>query len=233
MKDFTDAGPARAPSPLRDTILAEPETILEDSDLMQALIAASETDRGRNVVDLRGAAMTRLEARLTRLEDTHRSVIAAAYDNLTGTAQVHRAILSLLEPLTFEDFLHCLGTDVAEVLRVDAVRLVLESRDDDPSPADILTLVQPGFVDDYLTLGRATPVRPVVLRSLVHGAVGLYGDLPARSEALIRLDFGRGRHPGMLAFGSADPGQFQASQGTELLTFLGGVFERAMRRWLG
>jgi len=77
---------------LRDRIIAEPEVILEDRDLMRALIAANERAMGTNVVDLRGIGMERLEARLERLEDTHRSVIAAAYENLAGTNQVHRAI---------------------------------------------------------------------------------------------------------------------------------------------
>jgi hypothetical protein len=33
--------------------------------------------------------------------------------------------------------------------------------------------------------------------------------------------------------GSEDPHLFKPAQGTDLLTFFGGVFERQMRRWLG
>jgi hypothetical protein len=58
---------------LRDRILAEPETILEDRDVMNALVAANERAMGANIVDLRGIAMQRLETRLDRLEDTHRT----------------------------------------------------------------------------------------------------------------------------------------------------------------
>jgi hypothetical protein len=58
---------------LRDRIMAEPETILEDRDLMNALVAANERAMGANIVDLRGIAMQRLETRLDRLEDTHRT----------------------------------------------------------------------------------------------------------------------------------------------------------------
>ena len=94
---------------LRDRILAEPEILLEDIDVMNALIAANGRAMGANIVDLRGIAMDRLENRLDRLEDTHRSVIAAAYENLAGTNQVHRAILQMLDPLSFEDFLKSLG----------------------------------------------------------------------------------------------------------------------------
>jgi uncharacterized protein YigA (DUF484 family) len=62
----------------------------------------------------------------------------------------------------------------------------------------------------------------------------LYGDKAdyIRSEACLRLDFGPGRLPGMLAMGAEDPHQFSPQQGTDLLGFFGSVFERAMRRWL-
>jgi len=36
----------------------------------------------------------------------------------------------------------------------------------------------------------------------------------------------------MLALGAEDPHQFRPNQGTDLLGFFAGVFERAMRRWL-
>ena len=54
---------------LRAQLLAEPEMILEDIDLMKALAAAQDNRSGENVVDLRGAAMNRLEARFDQLED--------------------------------------------------------------------------------------------------------------------------------------------------------------------
>ena len=63
---------------LRQKIIDDPATILEDRDVMRALIAANERTMGGNIVDLRGMAMERLEARLDRLEETHRHVIAAA-----------------------------------------------------------------------------------------------------------------------------------------------------------
>ncbi len=62
---------------LRKAILEKPDAVLEDPGLMNALVAANERAMGTNIVDLRGIAMERLEARLDRLEDTHRSVIAA------------------------------------------------------------------------------------------------------------------------------------------------------------
>ncbi|WP_238365028.1 DUF484 family protein [Mesobacterium pallidum] len=224
---------------LREKIIAKPESILDDQDLMRALIAANEKSMGGNIVDLRGIAMERLEARLDRLEDTHRSVIAAAYENLAGTNQIHRAVLRMLDPTEFEPFLRDLGGEVAEILRVDTVRLVLESTQNDTDPAvtrlgDVLSVAEPGFIDRYITGGRNAPARPVVLRQLAHGDPAIFGEATdyIRSEACLRLDFGAGRLPGMLVLGAEDPHQFTPQQGTDLLTFFAGVFERAMRRWL-
>ncbi len=224
---------------LREQIMTDPEVILEDKDVMRALVAANEKALGGNIVDLRGIAMERLEARLDRLEDTHRSVIAAAYENLAGTNQVHRAILRMLDPFEFEQFLKDLDGDVAEILRVDCIRLVLETVQSDDDPVvnrlgDVLSVAEPGFVESYLTNGRDVPVRQVTLRQVIPEGQMIYGEAAdwIRSEACIRLDFGQGRLPGMLVFGAEDPHQFKANQGTDLLAFFGGVFERAMRRWL-
>ncbi|MFN4170625.1 MAG: DUF484 family protein [Pseudorhodobacter sp.] len=224
---------------MRDRIIAAPETILEDRDVMRALIAANERAMGSNIVDLRGIAMERLESRLDRLEDTHRSVIAAAYENLAGTNQVHRAILQLLDPLSFEDFLRSLGGEVAQTLRVDCIRLVLESVQSAEDPTlrrlgDVLYVAEPGFIADYISGGRNVSLRPVTLRQVVPQSDAIYGEKAGwvRSEALMRLDFGKGRLPGMLVMGAEDPHQFKPTQGTDLLAFFAGVFERTMRRWL-
>lgn len=224
---------------VRDQLIAHPELVLDDPSVMKALIAGNDRAKGANVVDLRAMAMERLEARLDRLEDTHRSVIAAAYENLAGTNQIHRAILKMLDPFEFEDFLTNLGTEVAQVLRVEAVHLVLETLAIDDAEAvvrklgQILCTVEPGFVDHYMSGGRGQG-RDVVLRRTSPDAAHIYGGTAGavRSEAVMRLDLGKGRLPGMLVLGAFDPHQFRANQGTDLLAFFAGVFERAMRRWL-
>lgn len=224
---------------LRDRILEKPETILEDRDLMRALIAANDRAIGANVIDLRGVAMERLETRLERLEDTHRTVIAAAYENLAGTNQVHRAILQMLDPLSFEDFLKSLSGDVAAALRVDCIRLVLESVQGADDPAlrrlgDVLCVAEPGFAAEYISGGRDISLRPVTLRQTIPASAMIYGEGAGwiRSEALMRLDFGQGRLPGLLVMGSKNANHFKPTHGTDLLAFFAGVFERTMRRWL-
>ena len=227
---------------LRDIFPARPERLLEDRDVMNALVAANERAMGTNVVDLRAIAMQRLETRLDRLEDTHRSVIAAAYENLAGTNQVHRAILQLLEPKGFAGSIQALSGPVAQTLRVDAVRLVLESAQAEGNGeaalrrlGEVLQIAARGFVDSYMTNGRGGPTRAVVLRPATPLGASIFGSRAAdiRSEALMRLDLGQGRLPALLVFGAEDPNQFKTAHGTDLLAFFAGVFERMMRQWLG
>jgi uncharacterized protein YigA (DUF484 family) len=224
---------------LRQAIVNKPDAVLDDQLAMNALVSANERAMGANIVDLRGIAMERMEARLDRLEDTHRSVIAAAYDNLAGTNQIHRAILALMDPTNFEDFLQNLRGDIAEIMRLETVTLVLETVQDGKNPAvkrmgEVLNIVEPGFIDDYISQGRGGVNRQVTLRQIQGGMPQLYGDKAdwIRSEACLKLDFGNGRLPGLLVLGAEDPHQFTPQHGTDLLTFFGDVFERSMRHWL-
>jgi uncharacterized protein YigA (DUF484 family) len=228
---------------LRDKLLQEPEMILQDRDLMKVLVTANDQANGENVIDLRSIAMERLEERFDRLEDTHQSVIAAAYENLAGTKQIQRAVLALLEPLDFTEFLKSLGGEVADILKVDAIKLCLESPASGLAAqkhlieeyGEMLGFYRPGSIEEYLTEGRNISSRAVTLRQIGRASDTLYGEKAAwiRSEALMRLDLGAGNLPGMLALGSEDPHQFHPNQGSDLLAFLGSVFERTMRRWLG
>ncbi|MEM7641949.1 MAG: DUF484 family protein [Pseudomonadota bacterium] len=219
----------------RDRVMTHPDIILEDRDLMRALIAANERQMGKNIVDMRGIAMERLEARLDRLEDTHRNVIAAAYENLAGTNQIHRCVLKLLDCTDLAEMLDVLVTDVADILRVDHIRLVLESTQPAAAPHPVIVPVEAGFGMAYVTAGRDVPMRQVTLRQCKAASDAIFGDVAhdLRSEALLMLDLGEGRLPGMLVMASEDPHQFRANQGTELLAFMTGAFERMLRATLG
>ncbi|EYD77988.1 hypothetical protein Rumeso_00449 [Rubellimicrobium mesophilum DSM 19309] len=218
---------------VRETIMADPAVLLDDKDIMRVLVGANERAMGPNIVDMRGIAMDRLEARLDRLEDTHRSVIAAAYDNVAGTAQIQRAVLRMLEPQRFETFLRDLGDDVKAILRIDSLHLIIESDhadgEDGIERLDSVLVMEPrGFVETYMRGYRGGPARNVVLRPLGYATV--HGD-DIRSEACLRLDLGE--DVGMLVMGSQDERHFQPQHGTDLLAFLGAVTERALRRFLG
>lgn len=225
---------------LREKILSDPAAILADADVMRALIDANANALGENVIDLRGIMMNRLESRLDRLEDTHRTVIAAAYDNLAGTTQVHRAVLAMLEPRDFDTFLTRLETEVRQILRVDDIKIVFEAHATDAQAEQsleqtnsVIVIQDKSFTELYISQGAGGP-RNMATRAIPKGGVQVYGDMARhlKSEACIKLDLGSQRLPAMLCLASIDPDKFSPQQGTDLLTFFGGVVERLISHWL-
>jgi uncharacterized protein YigA (DUF484 family) len=233
------AGPARETdfdSALKARILADPGLVLDDIDVMRRLVEAGDGAlTGQNVIDLRAMAMERLETRLIRLEETHQAVITAAYDNMASVQLVQRAVLRLLEEVALEEFLAALEGDVTRILRLVSIRVVLEVPQDGEGPVPrragaALALAEPGAVAAALEGhgGREAVLRDRVADRELHGARGV----AVRSEALVRLDLGPGRAPGLLVMGSADPEQFRPGQATDLLAFFAASLGRMLRRWL-
>ncbi|MGB0798580.1 MAG: DUF484 family protein, partial [Planktomarina sp.] len=129
--------------------------------------------------------------------------------------------------------------EVSEILRVDFVKLVLETKQQLPDPtlshlSDVLAPAPQGFISEYVTRGRPRQDRKVTLRQVKPEHDLVYGEAAAwiQSEACLILNFGDGTLPGLLVLGAEDPHQFSSAQGTDLLTFFSTVYERAVRRWL-
>lgn len=225
------------PDEMRARLLARPDLILSDRDLMRALIGAREADFGENVVDIRGRAMEALESRLDRLELAHETVISAAYDNQSGMNTIHRAVLSLLEPMDFAAFLDNLETSVAPILRVDTLRLIMESGAAEPprDMAGVLSIVPGGTIDDLISGGRRAPRGDdIILRRTAEQSLPHHGQTraPIRSEALLPMDLGPGRFPALLLIGSTELGRFNPAHGTDLLRFFRQVFRLVLMSWL-
>ena len=240
----------------RDRVLSDPEMILQDRDLMQALIAADARKPGANVVDIRTVAMARLEARLSRLENAHRSVISTTCHNLAGTDQVHRAVLRLLECAGFETFVQALKADVPAILHIDRMCLMIEISHPLTAPPEkparhlgqsgpcgvdgVLQRPPEGAIARYVkgTAGAdAGPLflPPVTLRLTPEGAATVFGPRArdVGSEALLTLPLGRGRPDAMLALGAHAEDKFRPGQGTDLLVFFAQAFARLLKWHLG
>ena len=217
---------------IRSLIIAEPELVLEDDQVMQRLVGESNGER--RVVDLRDRLVERLERRLENLVMTHRSVIAAAYENVAGTNQLHRAVLALIEPPDLSSFLQRLTGDVPAMLGIEEARLCLEADVTESAPAQgfgpeldgrVMALPE-GSIDAYFSLDGDAD-KAVVLRGAGEEAEMIFGEAnPVQSEALMRLDIAGAA--GLFVFGSSDPKKFDASYGTDLLNFFAGVVERLL-----
>lgn len=212
----------------RDRLLADPGVILGDRDLMRALIAAREAEVGDNVIDIRGRAMEVLETRLDRLESQHESVIAAAFDNQSGTAVIHRAVIGLLESADLAELVDSLQSDIAPLLRIETLRLVVEPDPAIPGLPEDTVVVPEGAIGRIIAAGRRIPRGDdIVLRPASPITQPLHGRSVA-SEAMLPIDLGARRPRAMLLMGSGDRTRFMPVHGTDLLRFFAQVFRLVM-----
>jgi len=226
---------------IRQTILADPAVVLDDKDMVRALLGA-DAEGGHNVVDLRGVLIDRLEGKLGKLENTHRDVVAAAYENLAGTHQIHRAVLAVLGPKDFERFLHAVAIELPGIMALDAIKICIEGSGVDAGEAlgpegrfrrTILGLPK-GGAEAYCGAGGTVGSGRVILRKSTRAAslIFLEEGSTIMSEAILELDLGEGRLPALLIFGSRDADRFSPDQGTDLLSFLAAAFSLVLQKWL-
>ncbi|MHA1128119.1 MAG: DUF484 family protein [Alphaproteobacteria bacterium] len=231
------------PDKLKEEILRDPAVVLDDSEVMRALLESTDKAKGENVLDLRSIFVARLEERLDRLEDTHRSVVAVAYENLAGNNQIQRAVITLLSADTLAEFVQALNHDVANVLGVDVIRLCIEGdkphggRPVDPENPDssIIVALPTDGVTNYITGQRSGPdPKQITLRRTTEAKSSVFGNaaVDVTSEAVLRLDIGGQTARGLVAFGSFEDKRFAPDQGTDLLVFLAHAIERILRRWV-
>ena len=228
---------------LKQRIIDDPSSVLNDREIMRALITAGDDVVDPNVIDLRSVAIRKLEERLDDLEGHKSSILSAAYDNVAATNLFHRAILSILEPNSFAEFLEFMRGEWADTLRCTIARLCVEAP---RVPLDDMPVLQREFgpgvvflqkdeVDFYITLGReGEPARHITLRQINRGVSKIHGNISddIRSEALLKIDLGEGNRPGLIVLASDNPEQFMPTHATDLLIFYGSVFERVVQRWL-
>ena len=226
---------------LREEILAKAHEILNDETLLKALIGASDKNLGVKIVDLRSVAMQKMDGELKKLKRSNQQVIATAYENLVGMKQVHQVVLKSLEQNNFNEFIANLNTEACGVLRVDCIKIGLETHSSlqntekyDPKLSEFLDLYPVNFVDTYISQGENNGSDDVVLRPTPKGSEQLYGKLSKnlKSEGCIKLKIGNEKIIGILALASKEREKFTAQQGVELLKFMGSVFERRISHWL-
>jgi hypothetical protein len=206
-----------------------PDFLIRHAYLMQHL-KPPMLRRGSNVLDLQYYMVERLQTEVGRMRDQQRELIEASRTNLNNQGRIHAAALLLLDAQSFEELIQTITTDLAVLLDLDVSCLIVESGNCDiPGPdTSGVRVVKAGSIDAWL--GR----REIVLAGNVYGDSSIFGGAAGlvRSEALIRLHISGETSPGMLAFGSREPGLFEQGHSTELISFLARVVERCIRSWL-
>jgi uncharacterized protein len=195
------------------------------------LLRAPTREIGEDVVDFQHFQIERLRRELARVNLDHRTLIAASRGNLASQGRVHKAVIAILAAPGFEQLLQTVTTDLAVLLDVDIVTVGVEST---AAPAGRLSLhgirlLKAGEVDTLLG-----PERGALLRVDGAGEVALFGAAAGlvRSQALLRLTFGRGAPVGLLCIGTRQPGRFHPGLGTEGLSFLARALGITIAQWL-
>jgi uncharacterized protein YigA (DUF484 family) len=195
------------------------------------LLRAPTREVGEDVFDFQHFLIERLRGELARISLEHRTLIAASRGNLASQGRIHKAALAILAASSFEQLLQTVTTDLAVLLDVDIVTLGVESS---TTPSTRLMphgihLLKAGAVDALLG-----PERNVLLHADMPGDAALFGGAAGlvRSQALLRVAFGRAPPVGLLCIGARRAGRFHPGLGIELLSFLARVLGITVAQWL-
>ena len=195
------------------------------------LLRAPPRELGQDIDDFQHFMIERLRRDIARVTLEHRTLIAASRGNLATQGRVHKAVLAVLAASSFEQLFQTVTTDLAVLLDVDVVTIGVESTNVPSARLSLqgIRLLKAGAVDALLG-----PERGLLLREDAPGEAVLFGSAAGlvRSQALLRLSFGRSAPAGLLCIGSRKPGRFHPGLGTELLTFLARAVGITIAQWL-
>ena len=229
------AGAPNAPPALdgRDIVAylrRHPEFLDEHPEALR-LLRPPGRDVGEGVVDFQRFLFERQRDELARLNAEYRNLIAVCRGNLASQTRVHKAALAILAAPSFGQLIQIVTTDLAVVLDVDIVTMAVENvAGITPRlPVAGIHLLKSGTVEELLGEERA-----VLYDADVTGDPALFGGAAGlvRSQALLRLRFGRESPLGLLCIGTRKAGRFHSGLGTELLGFLARVVGIAVGLWL-
>jgi uncharacterized protein YigA (DUF484 family) len=235
-KPVRNTGPAAArPSEIgpREVVAylrQNPDFLDRHPDVLRWLRAPAR-EIGDGVLDFQHFLLERLRRDYARLQDERKSLIATSRGNLASQCRVHKAVLAMLRASSFEHLLQIVTTDLAVLIDVDVITLGVESAASHPPrlPLNGIHLLRSGTVDKLLG-----PSRDGLLCTNIHGDPALFGEAAGlvRSQALLRLSFGRSAPIGLMCIGTRSSDTFQPGLGTELLTFLARTLEISIAQWL-
>ncbi len=219
---------------IKDFVRANPHIITDDADLLSAIVPGAVSDEGV-VADMQRFAIDRFKQHIADLTRQRDMTQANMRSNAAAAAQVHNAVLAILEARNFEHMVQIISKELGPMVDIDRVVLCVEEPEqniDDFAAVEKMgvRILPECMVDTVLGEGVMS-----VLKGDTHGSANIFGAnaRDVRSFALIRLAVSPVAPPGLLALGSHSPDTFHAQQGVDLLDFIARVIERQVRAWLG
>lgn len=176
------------------------------------------------ILDFEAASRVRMLERVRSLTMTRDALVETARQNHATQAQVHAAILTVLDAKDWQSLDARLRSSIRVGLGSDFLHLFVEKAEL-PTGLSSITAQPEGFVA-HIMQGHFER-----LGSCSTNSTMLYGDQESqmKSEAIIRLDWGPSE--ALLVFASKDRRAFRTDQGTELLAFFAKAIERIISRW--
>lgn len=185
---------------------------------------------GKKVADFQSFMIERLKNDKEKVLETTQAIVENARSNMNNQQRIQAVILRLLEARNFDEFIHIITMDMANMLDTDIAVFVVESNGDDIPHihSSGIRVIPEGTVDKWMD-GQS-----VLLQDNISGIEAIYGGgaTLVASQALLRIDISMDTPPAILAFGSRDANMFGEGQATDLVGFLARVVERAFRNWL-
>jgi uncharacterized protein YigA (DUF484 family) len=211
--------------------LRQHSDFLENHPEALRLLRPPSRDIGEGVVDFQHFLYERQRGELKRLNLEYRNLIAVSRGNLASQTRVHKAALTILAAPSFGQLLQIVTTDLAVLLDVDVVTIAVENIAGIAPRLNVqgVHLLDAGTVESLLGAERA-----VLYEADIAGDPALFGSAAGlvRSQALLRLRFGRETPIGILCIGTRKPGRFHPGLGTELLGFLARIVGLSIGLWL-
>ena len=222
---------------IKDFLINNPDFIMDDMDILNSLLSSIPKQTGKNIIDLRGVFSERLEEKYSALEKTHKSVVAAAHDNINTMKSINRAVLKILEVKKLSDLLKILDADIKSIFKLSNIFLCfdsIEALSESWPDHRCLLLMNEGDCCRYIDLQPGQiPAKNVLLRKVRSRENFVYkGTDPILSEAVISLILSDSKEVCLLVMGSANPEYFNPNQASDLLSFFAGVLERHLNNFL-
>ncbi len=212
-----------------DYLKSNPKFLQKNPDAVDYLLPPKDNTNGRRVVDFQHYMVEKLKEDKRMVLDTTRDIIEVSRENMQNLARIHDAVLKILEAETFDQFIQILSVDVPVALDCDAVSLVVEGDDRLPkTQMRAVRIVPQGTIQNWMEGNDAR------IQSNIKGTEAIFGEAAGlvQSQALLKIDQTMDIPATMIAFGSRDPELFADGMGTDLISFLCGVVERALLIWM-
>lgn len=215
-----------------EVYLREHPAFLAERPALVDRLAPPERHLGDNVADLQAFLIGRLREDKVADGARQHDLVERARREHSLQDRVHAAALALIGAVDLDHLVELATSDIAILLGVDLVALAVET-----SSRDGATHVTCGV--RCLPRGTVATLmdgdHDVVLRAPAEADERIFasGATLVASEALIRFGGDERLPQAVLALGSRLPDRFRAGDPVELYRFLGGVFDRCLRKKLG